>query len=105
MGCDLRAPFDDRWLSWRSIEHYGDALSCEVRSFAVARLGRKDLPERSVRGISTVVIDSVAKVMSQRIGCMAKSHFPGSVGKKIESPILYVAQNHEESHRRDRRKS
>ena len=68
-------------------------------------MDRTDLPKRSVHGISTAVIDSVAKVISQRIGCMAKSHFPGSVEKKIELPILYVAQIHEESHRRDHRKS
>ena len=105
MGCDLRAPFDDTWPSWRSIEHYGDASSCEARSFAVVPMGRTDLPERSVHGISTAVIDSVAKVISQRIGCRAKSHFPGSVEKKIELPILYVAQNHEELHRRDHQKS
>ena len=92
-------------LSWRSVEHYGDASSREAQSFAVAPTGRKDLPKRSLHGISTAVIEAVATETSQRIGCRARSHFPGSVEKKIELPILYVARNHEELHRRDHQKS
>ena len=93
------------WLSWRFIGQYGDASSCEAQSFAVAPTGRKDSPMRSVHGISTAVIKSVVTEISQRIDCTARSHFPGSVVKTIKLPILYVAQSHEESHIRDRRKS
>ena len=94
------------WLSWRSIGQYGDASSCEAQSFAVAPTGRKDLPTKhSLHGISTAVTEAVATETSQRIGCRARSHFPGSVEKKIELPILYVARNHEELHRRDHQKS
>ena len=93
------------WLSWRFIGQYGDASSCEAQLFAVAPTGRKDLPKRSLCGISTAVIGAVATETSQRIGCRARSHFPGSVEKKIELPILYVARNHEELHRRDHQKS
>ena len=94
-------------LSWRSVEHYGDASSREAQSFAVAPTGRKDLPKRSVHGISAVIVEAVATMIeiSQRIGGRARSHFLGNVVKKIEWPILYVARNHEELHRRDLRKS
>ena len=92
-------------LSWRSIKHVGDASSCEARSFAEVLTDRKDLPKRSVHGISTAIVEAEMIAIGQRIGCRARSHSPGSVGKKIELPILYVAQSHEESHRRGRQKS
>ena len=81
------------------------SASCEAQLFAVAPTGRKDLPKRSLCGISTAVTEAEATRTSQRTGCRARSHFPGSVVKTIKLPILYVAQSHEESHIRDRRKS
>ena len=93
------------WLTWRSIGQCGDASSCETQSFAVAPMGRKDLLKRSLCGTFTTVTEAEETGTSQRTGCRARSHFPGSVEKKIELPILYVARNHEELHRRDHQRS